>query len=199
MNTWCCSVVILLPRVESLASSARATMKLCAKPRRPCENALFSACLGWSAEPCKQHAVAWQGELAASVTLEQGKTLPDARGDVFRGLGEFPPRVAAGLHSSRVMWLMTLLLCSTHSCNTSVIALASTLMSAVCMILWRPVLAAPAFPMCMKTCRLLPAYYSPCRIKRTAAGANIMCSAVCVSALSNREYRRRQPFYQCGM
>jgi hypothetical protein len=40
---------------------------------------------------------AWQGELAASVTLEQGKTLPDARGDVFRGLGEFPPRVAAGL------------------------------------------------------------------------------------------------------
>jgi len=142
---------------------------------------------------------AWQGELAASVTLEQGKTLPDARGDVFRGLGEFPPRVAAGLHSSRVMWLMTLLLCSTHSCNTSVIALASTLMSAVCMILWRPVLAAPAFPMCMKTCRLLPAYYSPCRIKRTAAGANIMCSAVCVSALSNREYRRRQPFYQCGM
>ena len=29
-----------------------------------------------------------QDELAANVTLEQGKTLPDARGDVFRGLGE---------------------------------------------------------------------------------------------------------------
>ena len=28
-----------------------------------------------------------QDELAANVTLEQGKTLPDARGDVFRGLG----------------------------------------------------------------------------------------------------------------
>lgn len=27
-------------------------------------------------------------ELAASVTREQGKTLADARGDVFRGLGE---------------------------------------------------------------------------------------------------------------
>ena len=26
-------------------------------------------------------------ELAKLVTLEQGKTLPDARGDVFRGLG----------------------------------------------------------------------------------------------------------------
>ena len=26
-------------------------------------------------------------ELAASVTAEQGKTLADARGDVFRGLG----------------------------------------------------------------------------------------------------------------
>lgn len=28
-----------------------------------------------------------QDELAACVTLEQGKTLPDAHGDVFRGLG----------------------------------------------------------------------------------------------------------------
>ena len=28
-----------------------------------------------------------QDELAANVSLEQGKTLPDARGDVFRGLG----------------------------------------------------------------------------------------------------------------
>jgi malonate-semialdehyde dehydrogenase (acetylating)/methylmalonate-semialdehyde dehydrogenase len=27
-------------------------------------------------------------DLAASVTREQGKTLADARGDVFRGLGE---------------------------------------------------------------------------------------------------------------
>jgi hypothetical protein len=44
--------------------------------------------------------VAWQGELAASVTLEQGKTLPDARGDVFRGLGKFPPQMAAGLLAS---------------------------------------------------------------------------------------------------
>lgn len=30
----------------------------------------------------------WQDELARSVTMEQGKTLADARGDVFRGLGE---------------------------------------------------------------------------------------------------------------
>jgi hypothetical protein len=29
-----------------------------------------------------------QDELAKSVTYEQGKTLADARGDVFRGLGE---------------------------------------------------------------------------------------------------------------
>ena len=29
-----------------------------------------------------------QEELARSVTMEQGKTLSDARGDVFRGLGE---------------------------------------------------------------------------------------------------------------
>ena len=28
-----------------------------------------------------------QDELAANITLEQGKTLADARGDVFRGLG----------------------------------------------------------------------------------------------------------------
>ena len=34
-----------------------------------------------------------QDELAANVTLEQGKTLPDARGDVFRGLGEAPPSI----------------------------------------------------------------------------------------------------------
>lgn len=35
-----------------------------------------------------------QDELAKSVTYEQGKTLADAKGDVFRGLGEctnFPP------------------------------------------------------------------------------------------------------------
>ena len=30
-----------------------------------------------------------QDELAANVTLEQGKTLADAHGDVFRGLGRF--------------------------------------------------------------------------------------------------------------
>lgn len=29
-----------------------------------------------------------QDELARSVTMEQGKTLADAKGDVFRGLGE---------------------------------------------------------------------------------------------------------------
>ena len=32
-----------------------------------------------------------QDELAACVTLEQGKTLPDAHGDVFRGLGAVLP------------------------------------------------------------------------------------------------------------
>ena len=32
-----------------------------------------------------------QDELAACVTLEQGKTLPDAHGDVFRGLGALLP------------------------------------------------------------------------------------------------------------
>ena len=35
-----------------------------------------------------------QDELAASITLEQGKTLPDARGDVFRGLGALLPAAA---------------------------------------------------------------------------------------------------------
>jgi hypothetical protein len=34
-------------------------------------------------------------ELAVSVTREQGKTLADARGDVFRGLGEPPPQTRA--------------------------------------------------------------------------------------------------------
>ncbi len=29
-----------------------------------------------------------QDELAANITEEQGKTLADAKGDVFRGLGE---------------------------------------------------------------------------------------------------------------
>ena len=42
-----------------------------------------------------------QDELAACVTLEQGKTLPDAHGDVFRGLGALlplrPPQQAHGL------------------------------------------------------------------------------------------------------
>lgn len=36
----------------------------------------------------RYHPHPWQDELAASVTREQGKTLADARGDVFRGLGE---------------------------------------------------------------------------------------------------------------
>lgn len=31
-----------------------------------------------------------QKELAKSITLEQGKTLADAEGDVFRGLRKFP-------------------------------------------------------------------------------------------------------------
>ena len=30
-----------------------------------------------------------QDELAANITEEQGKTLADAKGDVFRGLGEW--------------------------------------------------------------------------------------------------------------
>lgn len=36
-----------------------------------------------------------QDELAANVTLEQGKTLADGRGDVFRGLGTVPPHVVS--------------------------------------------------------------------------------------------------------
>ena len=35
-------------------------------------------------------------ELAASVTAEQGKTLADARGDVFRGLGALHACVGVG-------------------------------------------------------------------------------------------------------
>ena len=33
-----------------------------------------------------------QDALAANVTQEQGKTLADAKGDVFRGLGKYPQR-----------------------------------------------------------------------------------------------------------
>ena len=40
-----------------------------------------------------------QDELAANVTLEQGKTLPDARGDVFRGLGECPAVLVIHMHA----------------------------------------------------------------------------------------------------
>jgi len=39
------------------------------------------------------HKLCVQDELAANVTLEQGKTLPDAKGDVFRGLGAHPGTV----------------------------------------------------------------------------------------------------------
>lgn len=39
------------------------------------------------------HKLCVQDELAANVTLEQGKTLPDAKGDVFRGLGTLPGTV----------------------------------------------------------------------------------------------------------
>jgi malonate-semialdehyde dehydrogenase (acetylating)/methylmalonate-semialdehyde dehydrogenase len=35
--------------------------------------------------------------LAENVTLEQGKTIPDARGDVFRGLGESKPLAATSV------------------------------------------------------------------------------------------------------
>ncbi len=42
--------------------------------------------------PCASHTTSphanTQDELARSVTMEQGKTLPDAKGDVFRGLGK---------------------------------------------------------------------------------------------------------------
>lgn len=39
-----------------------------------------------------------QDALAANVTLEQGKTLADGKGDVFRGLGDCfrPPPLALG-------------------------------------------------------------------------------------------------------
>lgn len=43
-----------------------------------------------------------QDALALNVTTEQGKTLADARGDVFRGLGE----LASTLHQSLMEGLM---------------------------------------------------------------------------------------------
>lgn len=42
-----------------------------------------------------------QDELARSVTLEQGKTLADARGDVFRGLGGFVGGITGGARRAR--------------------------------------------------------------------------------------------------
>lgn len=42
--------------------------------------------------------ISFQKELAKSITYEQGKTLADAEGDVFRGLRKFtPPRAPAEL------------------------------------------------------------------------------------------------------
>jgi hypothetical protein len=38
----------------------------------------------------------YQDELAKSVTTEQGKTFQDAKGDVFRGLGEQQGRTQGG-------------------------------------------------------------------------------------------------------
>ena len=57
-------------------------------------------------------------ELAASITREQGKTLADARGDVFRGLGALPalagvglPAVPAATPAASLMCLPAVLTC----------------------------------------------------------------------------------------
>ena len=42
-----------------------------------------------STAACSWKGTAVQDELAANITEEQGKTLADAKGDVFRGLGEW--------------------------------------------------------------------------------------------------------------
>lgn len=42
-----------------------------------------------------------QKELAKSITLEQGKTLADAEGDVFRGLRKFLGLVLSHMHASQ--------------------------------------------------------------------------------------------------
>jgi hypothetical protein len=49
--------------------------------------AQLPTCLMHGALPCWYDVL--QDELAKSVTTEQGKTFQDAKGDVFRGLGEF--------------------------------------------------------------------------------------------------------------
>lgn len=59
-------------------------MHTCSSAR--CMVLVYAVVVRASAIRCHPHP--WQDELAASVTREQGKTLADARGDVFRGLGE---------------------------------------------------------------------------------------------------------------
>ena len=57
-------------------------------------SALASTCIKMTKRA--EHELTLQDDLAQNVSLEQGKTLPDARGDVFRGLGIQP----AHAHSS---------------------------------------------------------------------------------------------------
>ena len=64
-------------------------MQACAISLVP-SHAAQGGCMHAGVEWWDMHAKL-QDELAANVTLEQGKTLPDARGDVFRGLGEQDP------------------------------------------------------------------------------------------------------------
>ena len=55
-----------------------------------CRNPITTLTATLVPEPCSEPlALPAQDELARNVTLEQGKTLGDARGDVFRGLGAF--------------------------------------------------------------------------------------------------------------
>ena len=77
-----------------------------------------------------------QGALAANITLEQGKTLADGRGDVFRGLGASPSRMLASWGSGRVAHRIHAHLHSSGlsaSCRQPTLNLSSFIFHAFCM------------------------------------------------------------------
>lgn len=95
---------------QQLGAPSCVLPRLTAPPRRPA--AIPPPQMNEAADSCAEAAKAWrdvpvqqrarvmmklQGlirdnmdNLARAVTMEQGKTLPDAAGDVFRGLGALP-------------------------------------------------------------------------------------------------------------
>jgi len=64
-----------------------------------------------------------QDELAANITLEQGKTIPDARGDVFRGLGEGAEHLCCQVTEALARSRISSLGAALHFCLAAIIVI----------------------------------------------------------------------------